>query len=278
MRHGFYPGMPAAGYHADPCVSPSLNYSTAKALINESAWHAWRQHPRLGGSNRVTTPGMDKGTLVHALLLGQPVEHVEVLKFDNYKKKAAQEQRDAAKEVGRFVILEREYDALTSGVPTMRKNIEDAGIVLNGLCELTALWEVDGVECRTRFDNVTEDFSLVVDLKCTDNANPKLVERHIIDMCYDIQAAAEIEAIETLKPEQVGRVRFADVFIELEHPYFVVVAEHAESMLDHGKSRWNRARKTWKRCIDSNEWAGFTNHVLVHAPNWAINKEFGEVA
>ena len=278
MRQGFFPGMPAEEYHSDPCERPSLNYSTAKAIINESPWHAWKQHPRLGGESRSTTAGMDKGSIAHAMLLGQPLDFLEVLAVDNFRTKKAKEQRTEAKNSGKLTIKEREYCELVSGVDLIRRNLREAGIVLNELCELTALWEAEEVPCRTRIDHISSDLVFPIDLKCTEDANPKFLERHIVDMCYDIQGAAITEAIEKLKPELEGRIRFADVFIEVKPPHFVVVAEHTESMLRHGRSRWNRARQIWKRCIEMNQWDGFANHVLVHAPNWAISKEFGEVA
>ena len=277
-KPGFYPSFSADDYHSDPCDAPSLNYSTAKTIINMSPWHAWKQHPKLGGDPFNASPKMDMGSIAHALLLRQPMENVEVIGFDNYKTKAAQDARNNSKEDGKLVVLKRELDELYIGLEPMRKNLAEAGVVLTGgHAEATAIWERDCM-CRTRMDHISEDLCTIVDLKCTENANPQFLERHIIDMGYDIQAAAEIESIETLRPELEGRVRFADVFIELEAPYFVVVADHTESMLELGRARWNRARRKWIECLETNVWAGFTNRIMVHAPNYAMNKEFGEVA
>ena len=39
--------MPEADYHKDPSPTPSLSSSIAKLLVNESPYHAYRQHPRL---------------------------------------------------------------------------------------------------------------------------------------------------------------------------------------------------------------------------------------
>ena len=81
--------------------------STAHTLIERSAQHAYRQHPKLGGIGKATTKAMDIGTVIHSLILeGEGgCESVEVLGFDNYKTKAAQTERDAAELAGKIPIL-----------------------------------------------------------------------------------------------------------------------------------------------------------------------------
>jgi hypothetical protein len=278
MKPGLYLDFSAEKYHRDPCNAPSLNTSTAKVLIQKSAWHAYKQHPLLGGEGRIPTKQMDRGNIVHALLLGQPLPKLEVIDADNYKKKATQELRDAAREAGFYVILRREYDEIQSALPLIRENLADAEVDLSGPCEATAVWSSDGIMCRTRLDNITKDMCCITDLKCTDDGNPNSLARHIDDMCYDLQAAIEIDAIETLHPELAGRVSFCDVFIEMEEPYFVVRADHSESMLEVGRSKWRRAKTLWEECLNSGKWPGYKNRITAHATGWAYRREFGEVA
>jgi hypothetical protein len=277
MKPGFYRSLPAEQYHLDPCEAPSLNYSTAKAIVQDSPWHAWSRHPRLGGNKFTATPKMDLGSIAHALLLRQPIENVEIINADNFKKKAAQNERKEAKEAGKLVVLQYQIDDLYIGLSKMRANLAAAGVHLDGDAEMTAIWNAD-CTCRTRMDHISKDKLTIQDLKCTASANPQFLERHIVEMCYDIQAAAEIEAVETLEPELEGRVGFSDVFIEIEEPYFVVVADHSESMLSLGRARWHRAKRKWIECLETNEWAGFSNRMIVHAPNYAMSKEFGDAA
>lgn len=275
-KPGIYQSFPAGRYHADPCDEPSLNYSTAKELVERSAHHAWKQHPKLGNQPRDPNKGMDRGNIAHAMLLGQP-SNVEVLDFDSYRTKAAQQQRDDARDVGKQVILRREMDELESGITLIRANLLDSEVDLSGPCEQTLVWLSDEVTtCRTRLDNTTKDLVQVYDLKCTEDANPRDLEGHIHKMCYDLQAAIAIDAIETLHPELVGRVAFANVFIEMEHPYFVVRADHSESMLEVGRSKWKRAKALWEKCLNSGKWPGYTNRITAHAARWAYNREFGD--
>lgn|SRR5512147_840540 len=276
MRPGFYRSLPADEYHNDPCDEPSLNYSTAKEMILQSDWHAWKQHPKLGGEPFDATKNMDEGSIVHAMLLGQSLDGMlEIIDASDYRKKDTKAQRDAAKDSGKLVILAKRYKELCDGLPEMRRNLADAGVGLTGHCEATVVWE-SGCLCRTRIDHISSDLCHIDDLKCTASANPKFLERQIYDMCYDVQAAAEIEAIETIRPELAGRVTFTDVFLETDPPFFVVAAEHSESMLMVGRARWDRAKKRWQSCLRSNIWRGFSNRIIAHAPNWAVTKELGE--
>jgi hypothetical protein len=273
---GVYENFSERDYRLDPCETPSFNYSTAKTMVNESDWHAWKQHPRLGGEGKIANKKMDRGTILHALLLNQPLWNIAIIDAQDYKKKDTQQQRDAAKDAGKLVILKREYDALITGLPTIRQNLRDADVELDGRCEATLIWDCDGARCRTRIDHVDNDMVKPIDIKCTEDANPRYVENHIVDMGYDIQCAAEIEAIETLHPGLVGRVSFRDVFIEAEYPHFVVSVEHSESLVSLGKSRWFRSKKRWLDNLETGIWKGFVNKVIAHAPARAMNREFGE--
>jgi hypothetical protein len=286
MKPGIYPDMDEKTYRADPCDTPSLNQSTAKVILSESCRAAWAQHPRLGAQGRVATRVMDAGTVKHALTLGKPLPQLAILPFEDFRKKEAQAARDAAKADGLIVFLEREYRSMVGCVPFVKSELQRAGYYFFGTSETTMIWEADGVMCRCRADHLEENEGWIIDLKFTGNANPAELEREIIKMDYHVQAAAEIEALETLRPDLEGRVRFVDVFIEVgdDNRVEVVDIEHSESMLQLGRARWNRARKIWQECLASNEWPGYKKHtgkrepLLAHAPLWAINKEFGERA
>ena len=94
LPDGVGPGMyemTAAEYHADPCIVPSLNSSTAKVFDAESALHAHHQHPRFGGYRKPPSKIMNFGKMCHAILLGG--DRIELIKADNYKTKDASRAR-----------------------------------------------------------------------------------------------------------------------------------------------------------------------------------------
>jgi hypothetical protein len=144
------------------------------------------------------------------------------------------------------------------------------------------VWETDGTLHRCMADHLEEDEGWILDLKSCASANPQELDRVIIQQDYHIQAAAEIEALETLRPDLQGRVRFVDVFFELDPPYWCVDVEHSESMLDLGRHRWARARKIWQECLDTGIWHGYKKEtgrrepLRAYAPSWAMRKEMGD--
>jgi hypothetical protein len=276
MKAGLYYDFDAATYHNDPCDGPSLNYSTAKEFILRSAWHAKSKNPRLGGERWTPSRKMDEGSIVHALLLEQPLDGlIEVIDAEDFRKGATKDKRKKAQDEGKLVILEKRFVELKAGVPYMLDNLAEAGVDLDGHREATVVWDLDCM-CRTRIDRLSTDHLSIVDLKCSDDPNPAFLERHIVDMCYDVQAAAEIEAIETTLPETTGRIKFEDVFIWTSEPWFVIAVEHSESLLDLGQRRWARAKSMWTECLRTNTWKGYASRMIGHAPTWAINKEYGD--
>jgi hypothetical protein len=276
MKPGIYLDFDAETYHNDPCGMPSLNYSTAKEFILRSAWHAKSKNPRLGGERWIPSRQMDEGSIVHALLLEQPLDGlIEVIDASDFRKNVTKDARKKAQESGKLVILAKRFAELKSGVPFMRANLEEAGVDLDGYREATVVWDLDCM-CRTRIDRLSRDYLSIIDLKCSDDPNPAFLERHIIDKCYDVQAAAEVEAIETTFPDTTGRIKFEDVFIWTSEPWFVIAVEHSESLLDLGRKRWTRAKAQWNECLESNQWKGYASRMIGHAPTWAINKEYGD--
>lgn len=277
MRPGLYENLDAIEYHNDPCEVPALNYSTAKPLLTKSPWHARKQHPRLGGERWTPSKKMDEGSIVHALLLEQPLDGlIEVIDADSFRTNAAKAARDAAQLAGKLVILADRFNELKAGVPLIRDNLHKANVDLDGIREASILWETDECQCRTRIDLLSRNHCKVTDLKCTTDPDPHFLERQVIDMCYDVQAAAEIEAVESVFSEAVGRVEFEDVFIWTAEPWFVIAVEHRESLLEHGRSRWKRAKELWAKCLREDNWPGPRNRIGAFAPAWAMRKEFGE--
>lgn len=282
MKPGIYRDLDANTYHADPCEVPSLNQSTAKVLLNQSEWHAWEQHPRLGGASHESSKAMDAGTIAHALLLGQPLDNIRVIDAADFRTNDAKQQRKDAYALGKTPVLEKEYAAIMKAVPVIQQRMSGLGYEFKGSSETTMIWNCEGTLHRCRADHLEEDDAFIIDLKSTADANPQALERLIITQDYHLQAAAEIEALETLRPELVGRVRFVDIFFELEEPYWVVDVEHSEAMLDLGRARWRRARKRWQECLDSNVWPGYKREtgkrepLRAYPPRWAQSKEFGD--
>ena len=151
---GIHRDVPFSDYLADPCERPSLSASIAWALISESPLHAWHQHPRLGGSGSDNSNVANKGTAAHDLLLGGEGK-LAILEFENFRSRAAQDQRDEAIAAGKTPVLVADMEAVIEQVEAARAFIaesEHPEAMSAGYGEATGVWEEDGILCRIRPD------------------------------------------------------------------------------------------------------------------------------
>lgn len=267
-----------AEYFADPCEVPSLTKSIAHTLITRSPAHAWTEHPRFGNCPREPSAAKNDGSIIHALLLGKGVDVEIISGFGDFKKKAAREARDAAKEAGRIPILEHKYAALEAAAETLRRNIARYGIELRGDREIALEWREQGAQgdvvCRGKMDLLQRDTATIIDVKKISQADLRTCQRQCYEYAYDIQHAAYTSAVGKLLPEFAGRVDFIFVFVELEPPYAVVPARAHGTLRELGQRRWQRAVQLWEHCLAKDWWPTYTESITtLEAPHWALTQE-----
>ena len=102
---GIHDGIPAERYHRDPSDRPALTAGTIKTLLAYSPWHAWHNHPRLNPEWAPTYEAkFDLGTAAHALLL-QGEDVAQWIDADDWRTKAARDERDQARKEGKVPLL-----------------------------------------------------------------------------------------------------------------------------------------------------------------------------
>jgi len=107
MKPGLFPNIPMADYVADKlCVVPTLNASSAHTLLSQSPFHAFTAHPRLNPAAQQDESNVaDIGTVAHEVLLTGSTSRIVVVQAEDWRTKAAQEARKAARENGGVAIL-----------------------------------------------------------------------------------------------------------------------------------------------------------------------------
>lgn len=278
-RITFGPGLyssisiPHGLYHADPCDRPSLSAHIAKELVRHSPGHAARMHPRLGGQyTKKASAEMDVGTVIHGLLLGSGPEIVEV-NADDWRTKAAQQSRSEAEASGKVAMLSRKLAKVKTAADKIRVCLPfDLAASRN---EVTAIWDSGAAICRARIDSLHPDW-WIWDLKIVDDAMLSSADRNVVSFDYHVQAASNLDGIETLAPEAAGRARFGLCFVEWENPEIGIKrCEIRGQLLDVGKQRWDRAKSVWPRCLMSGQWPGYSSDITeVKCPAWAAGEEF----
>lgn len=271
-------------YHQDDLPgSPRLSRSIALTLLSRSPLHAWHQHSKLGGGLAETpTRSLEGGSLIHALLLGEGPQ-VEVVRVhtnknrigptvaaEDYRKPEAQEERDRIRAAGGLPILQRQLDEAQEAVAQIRTRLETVGVPL-AACEpeVTILWESNGVACKTRPDLLLSPRldgayaplheriqGALYDLKVVEEINEAAFEASIDRFGLDMQHAAAVEGLAAVHPELAGRIDLLFVVVEKKPPYDVMVKPLSKPWQSLGESRWNRAKKLWRECLESNRWPG----------------------
>ncbi|HZP86631.1 MAG TPA: PD-(D/E)XK nuclease-like domain-containing protein [Burkholderiales bacterium] len=273
-------------YHKDPCDEsiPSLSATTAHIIESKSCLHAWTNHPRhKSPDDEDEEPEDDKdtkarvnGKLIHRLVLGKGEELV-VVEADSWRTKAAREQRDEAKAAGKLPVLVTKLDELTIAADFIREGFRREGFDLTGASEVPVMWYERGaagpVLCRSLIDHLYLEDGVVIDVKTTRNAHPDDIARHFVEYGYDIQARAYTRAVENLRPELAGRIKFYFIFCELTPPYAVVPIEPEPAFEEIGKRRWGSAVSKWEACLAAQRWPSYVSglHRLV-APEYIIRR------
>ncbi len=271
---GVVEDLPEILYLNDPCDEPSLNASTAINIANDSAAHGYLRHPRLGGAQIASTSAMDKGKIIHAALLGSGAE-MSVIDAPDWRTKAAKEARDDARANGYIPILAKDHAPMQTAGVTLRQKLGDRGIDFTADCvnEASLFWQHQvnrdaSIQCRARLDSLVTTGQLRVrDLKTCKSAHPKAIQQAISRYGYEVQAHAYRSAVEHLHPDEVGRVIFEWVFVEIEPPYAVTVCRPSEAYKGLGKAKWEQAASLFHHGQTTGEWPDYTDgHVLIIEP------------
>jgi hypothetical protein len=267
---GFHRGVSKADYLSDPCAVPSLSSSLASLIVQRSPAHAFAAHPKLGKHRSDPTAAMVNGTIIDSLLVGGDTELVES-PHEEYRTKEAREWRDAVIASGKQPMKAKELGYARKAADCIRENLAAEGLVLDGEHQVVAVWDVDGVRCRARFDHLKLEQGLIVDLKTADSAAPRQLGGKFVSFGYDIQHAAYVSAVETLMPELAGRVRMVFAMAETEPPYAVNVATLDGQMRALGAWRWGKAVRAWGECLRTRKFPGYPS-TEVAAPPWAMSE------
>lgn len=273
-KPGIYKEFPAASYHADPCPEPSLSSSMAKLLINTSPLHAMTAHPKLNPDFEANDGDakMDFGSVAHELLLKQG-GGIEILNFDSFRTKAAQEARAAAKANGMTPILRHDFDRANLMVEAARAQIayiEDChdAFVKPGLGEQMLAWQEGDMWFRNLADYIAParptGHIVCYDYKTTSaSASPSAVAMTLYNMEYEVQAAMlERGLVHLVGNDVAGKIIFRFVVQETTAPFALTVAEMDATAWMLGRKKLGAAVSMWRRCVSRGEWPGYPSKII----------------
>lgn len=275
MDAGLYLDISLAEYLADPTPDSSLSASIAHVLLTESPRHAWLKHPRLNPHYEPEQAAkFDLGTAAHAVLLEGADERIQIIHAENYKTKAAQEQRDAARKAGKIPLLPDQWQTVEAMMEAAYHALKDSELsdvlhLSNGQPEVTLLWQGPGCWLRARPDWVSADRKLIVDYKSTaGSAEPNAWTRAgMLAHGFDLQAALGVRGIRQLTKQTA---QFVFIVQETDPPYAVSLVGLSPDFMEFANRKLNHAIVTWSRCLQANDWPGYASRVAwMDVPKWA---------
>jgi hypothetical protein len=243
--------------------------SVAKQLLARSPFHARAE------IKKKPTKLMDRGNIIHRLVLGKGKEYA-IVQHSDWRTKDAQKQRDDAHKANLVPVLANHFEEYSIAAAAITIRLSDMGLDLTGASELAFEWTESTphgeVLCRGMGDHIWLDTGRILDLKIIDDASPAKVERSAASLDHAVQHAAYTRGISRCVPDLVGRTQFLFAFCEPGEPYDVNVCEPDGVFRQLGEQRWLRAVTTWAKCIAEDRFPGYGINFL-NPPIWQLRNE-----
>lgn len=263
----------AAAYHADPIPGGSLSASGAKRLLPPSCPALFRHWADHGQAPKVE---FDFGHAAHAEVLGVGAPIV-VIDADDWRTKAAREERDAAYAAGSTPLLRADHERVRAMADALRRNPIASALFQPGAGqpERSLFWFDSEFETwrRAMLDWLpdTRDGRLIVpDLKTCSSAEPGALARAFFQYGYHQQAPWYMDATEAVGLTSGFEPAFVFVFIEKAPPHLVTVAQPNPEAVQWGRVLNRKALDVYRRCRDTGHWPGYAEDVIsLSLPSYA---------
>jgi hypothetical protein len=266
--------MDNAAYHAHPAVSKSH-----LDLIARSPLHYWARYL---DPNRVApepSPQMRLGTALHThvLELSRWDEEIAVAPAINRLTKAGKEEWAAfvADAAGKTVITADDaQQVMAMGRAVLRHPAAAMLLGMPGKAETTHMWTdaSTGLECKCRPDWLTDDGSIVVDLKTTRDASPRGFRQSIASFRYHCQAGwylSGVQAATGKRPDQ-----FIFICVETTAPYGVAVYAADAEMIERGHDQAMRDLAKLAVCKAADHWPSYSDQIeTISLPVWMTGQQ-----
>ena len=126
------------------------------------------------------------------------------------------------------------------------------------IIEGTGLFGYQGADCKVRPDLFNEGAGVVLDLKTTQEGDPRGFTSSVRKYGYDFQACWYMEGLRAMgyDPKQ-----FIFLVVEKSPPFLTSAYTIDASQLEKQKPRMGEACRMWKECMKSGVWPGYGDHI-----------------
>lgn len=208
----------------------------------------------------------------HVLELSRWDQEIAVAPPMDRRTKAGKESWAAfeAEAAGKTVITADDAEqVMAMGRAVMRHPAAALLLGLSGKAETTHMWTDagTGLECKCRPDWLTDDGSIVVDLKTTKNASIQGFKRSVADYRYHVQAAWYLHGLEQAtgrRPDQ-----FIFICVESSAPYACAVYAADAEMIERGHDQAMRDLAKLAVCKAADHWPSYSDQIeTISLPGW----------
>jgi exodeoxyribonuclease VIII len=262
--------MENADYHRHSAVSKSHLDQIAKSPL-----HYWARYL---DPNRVTpepTPAMAIGSAVHTHVLELDqwdARYVTAPEGINRRTNAGKAEWEAFEvaSTGRTVLAKADAElVMRMGHSVFAHPAASMLLAMPGKAETTHMWtdQATGLRCKCRPDWLTDDGSLIVDLKTTEDASPMGFRKSIANWRYHVQASWYLDGLEQAtgkRPDQ-----FIFICVEKKPPFACAVYAADAEMIQIGAEAAARDLDVLATCRAAGAWPGYSDQVeMISLPPW----------
>lgn len=270
---GCYAGVPIELYHGDLTVGPGISSSGLRTIEAKSPQHYFATSYL--NPERLPEEPKDHfsfGKAAHVLLLGEGGFREQFVvrpeKWKDWRTDAAKQWRIEQQEAGRTVLNADDIVAIRHIAKQLAADPLVQSGILQGKVEHSLVWQdkVTGVWLRSRPDVIPSADGVLVDLKTTTDASPEAVVGSIRNHGYAMQGALAAMGMEATLGVKV--TDFVLVWIEKTSPYAVNISPVDPEWLFWARRQLRRAIDTFARCVEANEWPGYSGEQTAFIPTW----------
>ncbi|MFE7799058.1 PD-(D/E)XK nuclease-like domain-containing protein [Nocardia sp. NPDC057440] len=268
---GLYDGIDEAVYHGD---RNSLSSSGARKLLPPytPASFRWMQD-----NPREEKDYFDVGHAAHSLVLGVGAPIHEV-RHDDWRSKAAKEERAECYDDGLTPLLTVDYQAVRAMAAAVRSHPLAAALLAHGVAEQSGYHRDPGTDVMLRFrpDWITETRDgrrLIVDYKTSRSADPRLFVASAAKFGYHQQHPWYTEGLQAvLELEYEPDLLF--IVQDKNPPYLVSVVGLEGHDIERGRDLNRRAIDIYAECVATGEWPGHPNEIhYLSLPKWSAYQD-----
>ena len=249
-------------YHSDV---ETLSSTGARKILRSPARFKWDlDHPSPYKRQ------FEIGHAAHTLILGTGSD-IEVIDAPDWRANDARAAREQALACGKTPLLAKEFEQI-SALKEAALAHEVVGPLLHRddlVREVSMFWldGATGAACRARPDLATADWSLLIDYKTTVDASPAGFAKSLGNFWYHCQQAWYMDAVKHFTGRDPAFVFIAQ---EKTPPYLVGVYVVDQTAIELADAMNRKARLTWRRCTETDEWPGYTPEpTVVPLPAWS---------